>query len=122
MAYDERLADRVREILGSRRGVREQKMFGGIAFMVDGKMGCGVHGPDLIVRVPAEEHDGALKEAGARTMDITRRPMKGFLFVGPAGTRTAGSLKKWVERSTSFVDTLPAKKPKKAKLPAKRPR
>lgn len=114
MAYDEDLAERVRETLAPRRNVREQKMFGGIGFMVDDKMVAGVHGPDLIVRVPADEHDRAVKEPGARTMDITGRPMKGFLFIGPATTTSAGSLRKWVERSAGFVATLPArKKPKK---------
>ncbi|MEX2556219.1 MAG: TfoX/Sxy family protein [Actinomycetota bacterium] len=109
MAYEEGLAERVRDALASRE-VREQKMFGGIAFMIDGKMACGVHGDSLIVRVPAEEHDKAVKEPGARTMDITSRPMKGFLFVGPAGIKTTASLERWVERSTDFVATLPAKK------------
>lgn len=110
MAYDEDLAERVRERMASRKGVSEQKMFGGIAFMLDGKMACGVHGDKLIVRVPAEEHDKALKEPGAGPMDITRRPMKGFLFIGTEGTKTSASLKKWVERSAWFVATLPAKK------------
>lgn len=114
MAYDEDLAERVRERMASRRGVSEQKMFGGIAFMLDGKMACGVHGDKLIVRVPAEVHDKALEEPGAGPMDITHRPMKGFLFIGPSGTKTAASLKKWVERSAGYVDTLPAKK-KRAK-------
>ncbi len=110
MAYDEQLAERVREVMASRRGVTEQKMFGGIAFMLDGKMAVGVNREDLMVRVPVEEHDRAIKEPGARTMDFTSRPMKGFLFIGPAGVKTAASLKKWVERSATYVATLPAKK------------
>ena len=109
MAYDENLADRVRAAVGANKNLREQKMFGGIAFMIDDKMAVGVHGSDLMVRVPAEEHDKAVKEPGARIMDMIARPMKGFLFVGPAGTKGA-SLKKWVERSATFVATLPAKK------------
>jgi TfoX/Sxy family transcriptional regulator of competence genes len=116
MAYNEELADLVRETLASHRAVRDQKMFGGIGFMVDDKMVAGVHGPDLIVRVPADEHDRAVKEPGARTMDITGRPMKGFLFIGPAGTKTGASVKKWIERSAGYVATLPArKKPTKKK-------
>lgn len=114
MAYDEDLADRVRELMASRRGVTEQKMFGGIAFMLDGKMAVGVNKNDLLVRVPVEEHDKAIEQPGARTMDFTNRPMKGFVFVAPAGTKGA-SLKKWVERSASYVETLPAKKKKPAK-------
>ena len=115
MAYDEDLADRVRQILGPTKNLREQKMFGGIAFMVDGKMAVGVHGSNLMVRVAAEDHDAMVKEPGARIMDMVARPMKGFLFVDPVGTKSAASLKKWVTRSTSHVATLPAKKKKPAK-------
>jgi hypothetical protein len=109
MPYDEDLADRVRAALGARKNLREQKMFGGIAFMIDDKMAVGVHGPDLMVRVAADDHDAFVKEPGARIMDMIARPMKGFLFIGPAGTKGAG-LKKWVARSSSFVATLPDKK------------
>lgn len=109
MAYDEDLADRVRVAIGARKNLREQKMFGGIAFMIDDKMAVGVHDSDLIVRVPVEEHDKAVMQPGARIMDMVARPMKGFLFIGPAGTKGA-SLKKWVERSAIYVATLPAKK------------
>jgi TfoX/Sxy family transcriptional regulator of competence genes len=109
MAYDEDLADRVRGLLSDSSNLREQKMFGGIGFMVDDKMVAGVHGPDLIVRVPAEEHDDAVKEPGARVMDMIARPMKGFLFIAPAGTKGA-ALKKWVTRSATYVATLPVKK------------
>jgi TfoX/Sxy family transcriptional regulator of competence genes len=113
MAYDEAFADRVRAAVGAHKNVREQKMFGGIAFMIDDKMAVGVHGSDLMVRVPVEEHDKAVKEPGARIMDMIARPMKGFLFIGPAGTKGA-SLKKWVTRSVTHVATLPPKKkPKK---------
>jgi TfoX/Sxy family transcriptional regulator of competence genes len=110
MAYDEDLADRVRQILSPSRKLREQKMFGGIGFMVDDKMVAGVHGPDLIVRVPAEEHDAAAKEQGAGPMTMGGRTSKGFLFIDPTGTKSAASLKKWVKRSEAFVATLPAKK------------
>lgn len=115
MAFDEDLADRVRSLLAPNRNFREQKMFGGIGFMVDDKMVAGVHGADLIVRVPVEEHDAAVEEPGARIMDMVARPMKGFLFVDPAGTKSAASLKKWVNRSATYVATLPAKKKKPTK-------
>jgi TfoX/Sxy family transcriptional regulator of competence genes len=115
MAYDEDLADRVRAAVGAHKNLREQKMFGGIAFMIDDKMAVGVHGSDLMVRVPVAEHDEAVKDPGARIMDMIARPMKGFLFIGPAGTKGA-SLKKWVQRSATYVATLPArKKPAKKK-------
>lgn len=115
MAYDERLAERVRELLAGRRGFSDRKMFGGIGFLLDGKFAAGVHGPDLMVRVPPEQHARYVKEAAARTFDMTGRPMEGWLFVGPAGTKTAASLKKWVTRSADYAATLPATKKKKVK-------
>jgi TfoX/Sxy family transcriptional regulator of competence genes len=119
MAYDEKLADRIRGMLAGRRGLNEREMFGGIGFTIDGKMVAGVHGKELITRVPSEEHDKAVKETGARTFDITGRPMTGWLLVGPAGTSNGPPLKKWVERSVSYVATLPAKKPMKKKTSKK---
>ncbi|MGH2795392.1 MAG: TfoX/Sxy family protein [Actinomycetota bacterium] len=115
MAYDEDLADRVRQLIGPSKTLREMKMFGGIAFMIDDKMAVGVHGPNLMVRVSPDDHDAMVKEPGARIMDMIARPMKGFLFVGPAGTKNGASLKKWVNRSTTYVATLPVKKKKVAK-------
>ena len=120
MAYDEKLAARIRDMLAGRRGLNEREMFGGIGFTIDGKMVAGVHGKELIARAPAEEHSWIVNEPGARTFDITGRPMKGWLLVGPAGTAKAPSLKKWVERSVSYVATLPAKKPMKKKVAPKK--
>jgi TfoX/Sxy family transcriptional regulator of competence genes len=120
MAYDEKLADRIREVLAGRKGLLEREMFGGIGFTIDGKMVAGVHGKDLIARAPAEEHSWVVKEPGARTFDMTGRPMKGWLLVGPAGTAKGPSLKKWVERSVSYVETLPAKKPMRKKVGPKK--
>ena len=87
MAYDEKLADRVREVLQRRRGVSEKKMFGGLAFLVNGHMACGVQGDDLMVRVGPDAYDAALKKAGTRPMDFTGRPLKGMVYVGPRGHR-----------------------------------
>lgn len=109
MAYDERLAERVREALKRRRGVSEKKMFGGLAFLVNGHMACGVQGDDLMVRVGPDAYDSALKKAGARPMDFTGRPLKGMIYVGPRGHRRAPSLQAWVERGLSYVRSLPPK-------------
>lgn len=122
MAYDESLADRVREMLAGRRGLNEREMFGGIGFTIDGTMVAGVHGKELIARVAAGDHDAFVREPGARTFDITGRPMKGWLLVGPAGTAKAANLKKWVDRSVEFAATLPAKKPTKMKAAPKKNR
>jgi TfoX/Sxy family transcriptional regulator of competence genes len=109
MAYDEALAQEARDILGSRAGLKEKKMFGGVAFMLNGHMCCGVVGRDLMVRVGPEQHDQALAEPHARPMDFTGRPMKGFIYVGPEGWRSAASLRKWINRGVSFAKSLPPK-------------
>jgi TfoX/Sxy family transcriptional regulator of competence genes len=109
MAYDEVLAERIRTLLAERDDVTERKMFGGIAFMAHGNMCCGVSGEDLMVRLGEDAADAALDEPGARPMDFTGRPMKGYAFVGPAGTTTDAALRDWVQRALAFVDGLPAK-------------
>lgn len=106
MAYDEKLAERVRRTIGPRGDVSEKKMFGGLAFLLDGKMFCGIASGDLMVRVGPEGHGEALAEPHVRPMDFTGRPMKGYVFVGPGGTRTEQAIKRWVDRSASFVATL----------------
>ena len=107
MAYDEKLADRVRVILKRRRGIRERKMFGGLAFLVNGHMACGVIGEDLMVRVGPDAYQFALKRPGARPMDFTGRPMNGMIYVGPRGHRRAPSLKAWVEEGLSYARSFP---------------
>ena len=109
MAYDEKLAARVRQAVGARAGVSEKKMFGGIAFLLDGKMFCGVSNDDLMVRVGPEQHEAALARAHVRPMDFTGRPMTGYVFVGPAGSRTAKDVKRWTDQATAFVATLESK-------------
>ncbi len=109
MAYDEQLADRVRTALGDRPELSERKMFGGIAFMLAGKMAIGVAGSDLIVRLNPEEHERALDEPGVRTFDMTGRPMAGWLLVSRDATASDEALHVWVERGAGFASSLPAK-------------
>ena len=109
MAYDEKLAARVREVLGRRRGVTEKKMFGGLAFMANGNMACGVLGDDLMVRVGSDVYDEALKKPGAREMKFTGRPMRGMVYVGRQGYRRKPSLEAWVLRGLKFARSLPPK-------------
>lgn len=106
MAYDERLAERVRAILGDRADLREQKMFGGIAFMVGDKMCVGVTNDDLMVRLSVDDHEGALKRPHVRPMDFTGRPMKGFVFVGPEGVKTTRQVQAWVNRALDYRAAL----------------
>ncbi len=85
MAYDEGLAERIREGLAEQRDVTEKKMFGGVAFMLRGSMFVGIVKEDLMVRVGAEAHEDALREPHARTMDFTGKPMRGYVYVAPPG-------------------------------------
>ncbi len=109
MAYDEGLAERIRRVVGSQPAAMERKMFGGIAFMINGNMACGVIGRDLMVRVGPDAHDSALSEAHARPMDFNGRPMRGMVFVAPAGVASDADLERWVERGASFAGSLPVK-------------
>jgi len=109
MAYDEALADRIREALASRAELSERKMFGGIAFMVAGNMAVGVIGEDLMVRLDPEDAEKALAEPHTRPMDFTGRPMKGMLYVDAKGTETDEDLGAWVEAGADFAASLPPK-------------
>ena len=109
MAYDETLAGRARALLAKRPEFSEKKMFGGIGFLLNGNMCCGVHGEELIVRLAAERTDEALSEPHTRLFDLTGRPMKGWILVRPPGTKTDKALSRWVEVSADFALTLPKK-------------
>lgn len=84
-------------------------MFGGLAFMVNGHMCCGIVGEDLVVRVGVDAHEQVVSRPHAREMDFTGRSMKGFVYVGPDGYRTKSSLKSWIKRGLQFVMSLPPK-------------
>ena len=109
MAYDEQLANRVRDLLASTPRVTERKMFGGLAFMIAGNMACGIVGSDLMLRLGEEGADAALDQPHVRPMDFTHRPMKTMVYVDPAGIRTRGALKRWIDRATAFASRLPPK-------------
>ena len=103
MAYDEFLAERVRNSLKRNKTFfEEKKMFGGICFLVDDKMCVGVMNNDLMIRIDPEKERNYLKESGCRVMDFASRPMKGFLYVGPEGVDMDTDLGKWVNRSLEF--------------------
>jgi hypothetical protein len=109
MAFDERLAERIRGALGRRKGLAEKKMFGGVAFLLHGNMCVGVHKSDLMVRLAPAETDAALSQPNTRRFDLTGRPMKGWILVEPAGVKTAAQLGKWVEIAATYAASLPAK-------------
>lgn len=102
MAYNETIVNRVRELLVSAGKVEEKKMFGGVCFMVKGKMCMGVTNDDLMCRIDPAEEEQALDRPGCRPMDFTGRPMKGYVFVSGEGIRTKKSLEYWVNLALSF--------------------
>jgi TfoX/Sxy family transcriptional regulator of competence genes len=109
VAYDEDLAQRVRDLLAARADVTERKMFGGIAFMLAGNMACGVLGEDLIVRLGEEEGRKALNEEGVRPFDFTGRPMKNIVYVSPELISDDAGLAEWVDAGADYAASLPAK-------------
>jgi hypothetical protein len=108
MAYDPKLAARIRALLSHRDDVSEWAMFGGLTFMVGGHMCCGVDKDELIVRLDPAEEDAALARPHARSMDLTGRPMRGFVAVRPQGLR-GPALKRWVGRAVANAEALPPK-------------
>jgi TfoX/Sxy family transcriptional regulator of competence genes len=109
MAFDQELAGRIREHISSRSGLTEKQMFGGIGFLLNGNMCCGVHGQDLIVRLTPEQGEQALKEAHVRPFDLSGRPMAGWVFVSPEVLNVEESLKRWLDLAVQFAESLPAK-------------
>ena len=109
MAYDEALAERVRNALEGAPELVERKMFGGVGFMVQGNMACGVHEDGLIVRVGPEAYQRAVMEPHTKPFDLTGRPMKGWVVVVPAGYRSESDLRAWVREGLDFALTLPPK-------------
>jgi hypothetical protein len=109
MAYDQTLVSRVHELISDIPGLREKKMFGGVGFIINGNMACGVYGDDLIVRVGSEGYAELITLAHTRPFDLTGKPMSGWLLVTPAGIVLDRDLEQWVARGVAFAQTLPAK-------------
>jgi TfoX/Sxy family transcriptional regulator of competence genes len=110
VAYDEDLADRIRELLADEKAVMEKKMFGGLAFLVHGNMCVSAsRNGGLLVRIDPLESEAALADPHAELMEMGRRTMDGWIIVAAEGVRTKRQLAKWAGRSLRFVKTLPAK-------------
>ena len=109
MAYDEKLAERVREILAGDPALSERKMFGGLAFMLDGNMCCGIVADRLMLRLGAEHAKSALQRPHVQPMDFTGRPMTGMVYVAPEGLG-GDALNRWLQQAAAFVRTLPPKR------------
>jgi TfoX/Sxy family transcriptional regulator of competence genes len=111
VAYDEALADRVRELLGPRPGLTEKKMFGGLAFLVGGNMAVAASGQGgLLVRVDPDESDSLVETTAARPMDMRGRQMRGWLRLDGDDVATDAELAEWVERGATYARALPAKR------------
>lgn len=110
MAYDEALAERVRELLGPVRGVDEKRMFGGLAFLVDGHMAVAVSGQGgLLARVPAADAEGLLAREHVTVMVMAGRETRGWLRVAPEGVATKRQLASWVDRCVEHTRSLSPK-------------
>jgi TfoX/Sxy family transcriptional regulator of competence genes len=111
VAYDEELADRIREVLGPESGLTEKKMFGGLAFLIGGNMAVAASGRGgVLVRVDPAESDRLVATTNARLMEMRGRRMKGWLRVDPDDVRTQRQLTKWVKLGATYARSLPAKR------------
>lgn len=107
MACDDGLAERIRGVLGTRSDFTERKMFGGLAFLVGGHMTVGIVGEDLMARVGPDAYAAALAEPHCREMDFTGKPMKGLVYVASEGIEDDAHLAAWIDRTLTFIATLP---------------
>ena len=109
MAFDDALAGRVRQLVSSTPGLSEKRMFGGLAFLINGNMALGVHASELIVRIDPAETDTALARPGVRIFDLSGKPMKGWLLVSSSTLGDKNALASWVARGVEYARSLPAK-------------
>jgi TfoX/Sxy family transcriptional regulator of competence genes len=123
MAYDEGLAERIRDALTANgRAFREKKMFGGIAWLFDGAMGIGIAKNKLMVRVGPDAYAAALAEAHVLPMDFTGRPLRGYVYVEDAGITTDAALIRWALRGADFARSVAADELAPQKKPAAKKR
>jgi TfoX/Sxy family transcriptional regulator of competence genes len=110
MAYDEELANRIRELVGLEDGLSEKRMFGGLAFLINGNMSVAASGQGgLLLRVDPDESDQLIQDPHAELMVMRGRAMQGWLRVAPEGLRTKRQLARWVKRGVSYARSLPSK-------------
>jgi TfoX/Sxy family transcriptional regulator of competence genes len=109
MPFDELLAARVRNVIGSYPNLEEKKMFGGICMLINGNMACGVYKNDLIVRVGKESHQKAMSSPNTKLFDITGKAMRGWVMVEPEGCANQEDLKRWIQLGLDFARSLPGK-------------
>jgi TfoX/Sxy family transcriptional regulator of competence genes len=109
MSYDRVLTDRIRRLLQTEPSLTSKEMFGGLSFMLNGNMLCGVIGEGMIARIGPQVYEALLKEPGVREFDMTGRPMQGWVVVEPQAVKSDRQLTSWIRRAAEFVHTLPVK-------------
>jgi hypothetical protein len=107
MAFDERLAARIRSQLGKKKGLTEKKLFGGTGFLLNGNLACALSKEEMLVRVEPQATEDVLKKQHTRVFGT--RPMKGWILVAPEGLKTAKALAKWIEIGVDYAASLPPK-------------
>lgn len=112
MAYNEPLADRIRQRLSELPNIEEKQMMGGLTFMVNGKMCVGIIKDELMCRIDPEFHDEAVEKTGCRTMDFTKRPMRGYVMVDESGMRSDSDFDNWILLALAFNKKAKASKKK----------
>ncbi len=112
MAYNEKIAARIRASLSHLKKIEEKQMFGGLCFMVNGKMCIGVSKDNMMCRIDPALHEASVEKAGCRTMDFTHRPMKGFVFIDDTGIKSKKDFEYWVNLALDFNKTAKASKKK----------
>ena len=113
MAYSEKLANRIRERLAVLPNIEEKEMMGGLTFMYNGKMCVGIIRDELMCRIDPDFHGTAIKKTGCRTMDFTKRPMRGYVMVDDNGMRTKRQFEYWIKLSLDFNKRAKSSKKKK---------
>jgi len=110
MACNAALVERIEKLLRRRRSVTQKKMFGGVCFLVNGNMCCGVERDKLVVRVRLEQYEQLLRRRHVKPMDFTGRPLRGFVYVLPQGLQSRAALKMWIDRGLRYAKSVPAKR------------
>jgi TfoX/Sxy family transcriptional regulator of competence genes len=116
MAYDENLAGRIRDLLDPKLPCEEKKMFGGLCFMIDGKMCIGVMKDKIMLRIHPDDQEKLLKKKGSQPMDFTGRVMKGMIYVSLDGIKTEKNLKAWMDVALAYNKIAQASKKKRRAL------
>ncbi len=111
MAYNKELSTRIRQCLTDVQGLTSKVMFGGVGFLVNGNMACGVHGENLIIRLSPADGEKVLTRPHTRPFDLSGKPMRGWVYVEPEGFATEADLQAWVNRGVDYARSLPPKKP-----------